>query len=85
MNARILPTPTVKYHPSSREANIIPRDGSWNLRDKKVAAGATLGSWAVLSFIKEKEQIIRGFIRELIETCQNTGMVSLKGIIYFWE
>ncbi|RIB18664.1 hypothetical protein C2G38_2183999 [Gigaspora rosea] len=37
VNARILPTPTLQHHQSSREASFSSRDGSWNLRDKKVA------------------------------------------------
>ena len=83
MKARILPTPVVQYHPSSRESKITPRDGAWNLKDKRVAAGATLGSWVVVSFKNEKElpeQLINNFMRELVATCQDTGMVSLKDI-----
>ena len=79
VNARILPTPTIQYHPSSREASITPQQGAWNLRDKKVAAGATLGSWSVLSFVNVNDlpdQAINGFLRELTNTCQLTGMVS---------
>uniref|UniRef100_A0A1D1YXN1 Protein argonaute-3 n=1 Tax=Anthurium amnicola TaxID=1678845 RepID=A0A1D1YXN1_9ARAE len=77
VNARVLPTPTLKYHPSSREASFQPASGSWNLRDKKVATGATLGSWSVLSFVGEErlaEGVIQGFVRELVNTCQQTGM-----------
>ncbi|RIB10666.1 Piwi domain-containing protein [Gigaspora rosea] len=77
VNARVLPTPTLQYHQSSREASFSPRDGSWNLRDKKVATGATLGSWAVIAFGSERDmqmQAIQHFVRELIITCQDTGM-----------
>ncbi|CAJ0909392.1 5960_t:CDS:10 [Entrophospora sp. SA101] len=75
--ARILPTPTVQYHASSRESNFQPRDGVWNLRDKKVATGSTLGSWSVVVFSSERDLpllSIKAFIRELVVTCQNTGM-----------
>ncbi|CAG8668612.1 21019_t:CDS:2 [Gigaspora margarita] len=77
VNARVLPTPTLQYHQSSREASFAPRDGQWNLRDKKVATGATLGSWAVIAFGSERDmqmQAIQHFVRELIITCQDTGM-----------
>nr|CAG8488117.1 7207_t:CDS:10 [Entrophospora candida] len=33
--ARVLPTPTIQYHPSSRDAKFQPINGVWNLRDKK--------------------------------------------------
>ena len=84
MDARVLPTPVVQYHPSSREAKVTPRDGAWNLMNKRVAAGATLSSWSVLSFKRERElpeQVINSFVRTLIDSCQVTGMVSLKGTI----
>ncbi|KAF9930836.1 Eukaryotic translation initiation factor 2C [Linnemannia zychae] len=77
INARILPPPTISYHPSSRQANFVPRDGAWNLRDKRVATGATLGSWGVVVFGTERELPIAGaqaFIRELVVTCVDTGM-----------
>ncbi|CAG8434696.1 7785_t:CDS:10 [Diversispora eburnea] len=75
--ARVLPTPTLQYHPSSREASFIPREGSWNLRDKKVAQGATLGSWSIVAFGSDTDfphQSIQAFVRELIITCQDNGM-----------
>lgn len=76
--ARILPPPTISYHPSSKMANFAPRDGAWNLKDKKVASGATLGSWGVVVFGTERDlpmTFTNGFIRELIVTCTATGMV----------
>ncbi|KAJ3183568.1 hypothetical protein HDU85_001997 [Gaertneriomyces sp. JEL0708] len=77
VNARVLPTPVLSYHPSSREANIAPREGSWNLRDKKVAQGATLTSWSVIVFGSERELPVvqvQKFLRELITTCRDTGV-----------
>ncbi|CAG8434509.1 675_t:CDS:2, partial [Scutellospora calospora] len=75
--ARIIPTPTLQYHPSSREPVLVPREGSWNLRDKKVAQGATLGSWSIITFGSDQEfplQSVQAFLRELIITCQDNGM-----------
>ncbi|CAB4439380.1 unnamed protein product [Rhizophagus irregularis] len=77
VNARILPTPTIQYHQSSRESRVRPNCGSWNLRDKKVINGAILSSWSVLAFLSYKDlpdQAIKLFVRELITTCQDTGM-----------
>ncbi|GBC01533.1 hypothetical protein RclHR1_04220001, partial [Rhizophagus clarus] len=75
--ARVLPTPTLHYHPASREDTFTPKNGSWNLRDKKVAIGATLGSWACAVFGNERDYpigAVQKFIRELVTTCQDTGM-----------
>ncbi|CAB4481027.1 unnamed protein product [Rhizophagus irregularis] len=77
VNARILPTPTIQYHQSSREHRVRPNGGAWNLRDKKVANGATLSSWSVMVFSNYKhlpDQAIKFFVRELVNTCQDTGM-----------
>ncbi|KAJ3124783.1 hypothetical protein HK098_000874 [Nowakowskiella sp. JEL0407] len=75
--ARILPTPTLSYNASSKESTITPREGSWNLRDKKVALGAVLNAWSVIVFGHEKDiapTIIAKFIRELALTCRETGI-----------
>ncbi|EXX54101.1 hypothetical protein RirG_237720 [Rhizophagus irregularis DAOM 197198w] len=77
VNARILPTPTIQYHQSSRKSHVRPNGGLWNLRDKKVINGAILSSWSILAFLSYKDlpdQAIKLFIRELITTCQDTGM-----------
>ncbi|CAG8471105.1 2334_t:CDS:2 [Funneliformis caledonium] len=69
--ARILPALTIRFHPSSRTA-------AFNLRDNKVANGITLGSWSCVVFENFAMQAIQHFIRELINTCQNTGMKVLN-------
>ncbi|OAQ24024.1 Piwi-domain-containing protein [Linnemannia elongata AG-77] len=77
VDARVLPAPTISYHPSSRPATFVPRDGSWDLRGKRVTAGATLSSWGVVVFGTEQilsRASVGAFIRELIVTCVETGM-----------
>ncbi|KAF9362098.1 hypothetical protein BGX34_006708 [Mortierella sp. NVP85] len=81
IRARVLPPPSLSYSPTSRQANIIPRDGVWNLKDKRVAAGATLGSWGVIVFGNERNfplTATQAFIRELIVTCVDTGMTIVN-------
>ncbi|KAG0337299.1 Eukaryotic translation initiation factor 2C [Podila humilis] len=75
--SRVLPPPMVQYNPTSREASFTPRDGAWNLKDKKVFNGSHLGSWGVIVFATERDLskvALQGFLRELIVTCQDTGM-----------
>ncbi|KAF9435066.1 hypothetical protein BGZ76_006969, partial [Entomortierella beljakovae] len=77
VKARVLPAPIIQYHPTSREASFTPRNGSWNLRDKKVIGGATLGSWGVVVMATEREipiPQVKNFIRELVVTCTDTGI-----------
>lgn len=75
--ARVLEPPTIQYHPSSRDPLITPKDGSWNLRDKKVVQPAQLHSWAVVCFGQPRDmpqQKIDAFLREMISTCRDTGL-----------
>ncbi|CAB4425198.1 unnamed protein product [Rhizophagus irregularis] len=77
IQARVLHAPTLHYHPASKEDTFIPKDGLWNLKNKKFAIGATLGSWSCAVFGSERDYpmgVIQKFIRELITTCQDTGM-----------
>ncbi len=75
IRARVLPAPKLQYHFTSRKATFVPKNGSWNMLNKKVATGATLGSWACVSFAENIQQgSVHHFLRELITTCQDTGM-----------
>ncbi|KAF9087913.1 eukaryotic translation initiation factor 2C, 2 [Mortierella sp. AD031] len=77
IKARVLAAPTVCYHPQSRDANFVPRDGAWNLMNKKVSQGTTLGSWGIVVFGNERDcpiPQVNKFVRELILSCTETGM-----------
>ncbi|KAK9766945.1 hypothetical protein K7432_003575 [Basidiobolus ranarum] len=77
IDARVLPPPTVCYHESSKEPKLVPRGGAWNLRDKKVATGATLGSWSIAVFGSQRDfplGAVQSFVKELTITCMDTGM-----------
>ncbi|KAI8084471.1 PAZ domain-containing protein [Halteromyces radiatus] len=63
VNARVLPAPKISYHAS---ASFTPVGGTWSLRGKKVANGATLESWSVVNFASSiNDGSVRFFIREL--------------------
>jgi hypothetical protein len=75
INARVLPTPKISYHPTSQETEFAPQGGAWNLRRKKVAQGATLGSWSVVNIAGAVSMpAIQRFIRELCQTFADTGL-----------
>ncbi|EIE85427.1 hypothetical protein G6F46_009276 [Rhizopus delemar] len=75
INARVLPTPRISYHQSSQDAEFAPQGGAWNLRGKKVAQGATLGSWALVNFAGAVPlPAVQRFVRELCQTFVETGM-----------
>ncbi|KAF9194167.1 hypothetical protein BGZ50_006646 [Haplosporangium sp. Z 11] len=77
IKAHVLPVPTISYHPGSRIPNVVPRDGQWNMRDKKLVRGATLGSWGVIIFTTERDVPLanaQNFIRELVLCCTDSGL-----------
>jgi eukaryotic translation initiation factor 2C len=75
VQARVLPTPKISYHKSSQEAEFAPMGGAWNLRGKKVAQGAVLGSWSVVNFAGNVPMpAIQRFVRELCQTFIDTGL-----------
>lgn len=81
VDARQLPPPRVHYHPTSREASLSPRDGAWNLRDKRVSKGAQLRSWAVLVLAPHKAMgrpQVEGLVREMCIVFNDTGMEVLN-------
>lgn len=77
VNARVIPPPSLQYHPSSRERTLTPQNGGWNLRDKKVPVGKTLNSWSVVCFGSERDfprQSVENFVTEFCRGAQDTGM-----------
>lgn len=79
ISARILKTPQLSYHPSSRESSIIPTSGTWNLKDKLVAQGVTINSWTVVVFSRDEQshpplQSVQKFIKILSDTMNECGV-----------
>ncbi|KAI8824387.1 Piwi domain-containing protein [Fimicolochytrium jonesii] len=77
VNARVLPAPSISYHPASKEPIITPREGAWNLRDKMVAQGVTIRSWSVIAFGQEHDYpigAIQKFVTLLVQTCEECGV-----------
>lgn len=75
VEARILPAPWLKYHETGREKDCLPQVGQWNMMNKKVINGMTVGRWACINFSRSvQESVARGFCNELAQMCQVSGM-----------
>ena len=77
VKARVLPAPILQYHKISEEPEILPKDGMWNLKDKKLVEGIKLRSWAVIVFGHEDKysvSVIQNFITALCSTFSNCGL-----------
>ncbi|KAG0331995.1 hypothetical protein BG004_001425, partial [Podila humilis] len=86
---RILPTPQVIYSPSSRDPNVVSRNGFWNLRDKKLLNPATLHGWSMVVFGTERDvplQNSNGFLAAFSKNCGVLGLnVSNKNPKVFYN
>ncbi|CAI9778877.1 unnamed protein product [Fraxinus pennsylvanica] len=75
MEARVLPTPWLKYHETGKEKDCLPHVGQWNMMNKKMIDGMTVSRWACINFsCSVQESVARGFCNELVQMCQVSGM-----------
>jgi Mid domain of argonaute len=86
INARVLPTPQVQYHQTSKSQGLLtPQNGVWNLVGQKVCAGAELGSWAVVCFAPQRNMsmaAIEAFIKELCNSAVDSGVLTFCLLTY---
>ncbi|KAL1922369.1 uncharacterized protein VTP21DRAFT_9908 [Calcarisporiella thermophila] len=77
VEARVLSTPVISYHRSSREAEISPRDGTWNMKNKVLAETVRLDSWGVVIFVHNRKfsmQEAKHLVREFCQQCNTCGL-----------
>ena len=70
--------PQISYHSSSKAGRTVkPREGGWNLRDRKfIRSGNTLRYWVVVAFIEQRKQNqTKQFVQDLVNTSRHQGMV----------
>ncbi|GMG98489.1 hypothetical protein Nepgr_000329 [Nepenthes gracilis] len=74
VNARVLPTPMLKYHESGLEARVTPGVGHWNMIDKKMYNGGTVRFWTCLNFSRLTDDLASQFCSQLVSMCIRKGM-----------
>ncbi|CAG8587767.1 28631_t:CDS:10, partial [Racocetra persica] len=83
-HSRVLKAPKVSYHITSKAGGTVkPREGGWNLRDRKfVRSGKTLQYWVVVAFVQQQKLSIpqaKQFVKELVNTSRSQGMDIAEG------
>ncbi|RDX49272.1 argonaute-like protein [Lentinus brumalis] len=70
VQARVLDAPTLRYHGDSKQPTIKPRDGEWNLIDKKFYQPATIERWIVVIYESQRrfrpenaQEVVNGFVQ----------------------
>ncbi|CAL1700780.1 unnamed protein product [Somion occarium] len=89
VNARVLNPPTLKYGQNSKQPTIVPRDGAWNMIDKKFFQPATIKAWVVVVYERQnrfRDENAKDMIAGLLEACAAVGIVVQdKQPLVFWE
>jgi len=78
--ARILEPPNLKYGRGSKQPNIKPDNGAWNMRDKKFYKPAAIKGWVMVIFerqVRFNEQAGRAVAKALSEACVSVGITGL--------
>ena len=71
---RVLKTPIVKY---SNE-DIVPKNGSWNLKGVQFKIGMTMDKWVIVDFVNFYDEKLNYFIGELISVGKKSGIIIEK-------
>ncbi|KAF5387029.1 hypothetical protein D9615_002113 [Tricholomella constricta] len=78
ISSRVLDPPTLKYGPGSRQPTIKPRDGAWNMIDKRFFDPKVIERWVVVIYEGERrfsQQVAKDMIKGLVDGCKSVGMI----------
>ena len=75
VDGRVLPAPKINLGPQDQA--LVPRDGSWDMRDKALHQGAVINTWALACFAPVQrcnENQLRNFCRQMATVSSREGM-----------
>lgn len=89
LSARVLMPPTLKYGEASRQPTITPRDGAWNMIDKKFYKPATIKAWVIIVYERQQRfppNAVNEMIDGIMRSCADVGIPVLnKTPVIRWE
>ncbi|KAF8889797.1 argonaute-like protein [Infundibulicybe gibba] len=76
VKARVLNPPTLKYGPGSKQLTITPRDGAWNMVDKRFFKPADIRFWVISIYETERRfgQHVQDLINGFLDGCRSVGI-----------
>ncbi|KAF8173272.1 argonaute-like protein [Pholiota molesta] len=78
IGARVINPPSLKYSGQGRQAAQNPRNGAWNMVDKKFYKASSITVWAVVIYQDQRrfnDSAINGMVKGFQEACANVGIV----------
>ncbi|KAI0314809.1 Piwi domain-containing protein [Amylostereum chailletii] len=89
IKARVLQPPMLKYGANSRQPTITPRDGAWNMIDKRMFQPSTIGKWIVVIYERQQrfnQNAAEDMVNGLMAAAQAVGMgVAERPAVIKWE
>ncbi|KAJ7180150.1 argonaute-like protein [Mycena crocata] len=88
VQARVLKPPMLKYGAGSRQMTITPRDGAWNMVDKKFFKPVSIDRWVVVIYEQQRrfnEGAAQDMINGLVGSCRDVGIKLAPTPFIFWE
>ncbi|KAL7282382.1 hypothetical protein ACG7TL_003853 [Trametes sanguinea] len=77
LQARVLDPPTLQYGQGSGQPTIKPRDGAWNMIDKKLFKPVTINRWCVGVFERQarfRPDLAQEMVRGLLQSFASVGI-----------
>ncbi|XP_022810535.1 protein argonaute-2-like, partial [Stylophora pistillata] len=73
VEGRVLPAPRINLGPQDQP--LVPRDGSWDMRNKSLHDGARIDKWALACFDRGcREEQLRNFSRQMASVSSRQGL-----------
>ena len=75
VDGRVLPAPRLKLGPQDQA--LVPRDGSWDMRNKSLHQGARIQTWALACFAPSRwcnDGHLRNFCAQMAAVSSREGM-----------
>ncbi|KAH7105502.1 eukaryotic translation initiation factor 2C [Auriculariales sp. MPI-PUGE-AT-0066] len=78
-NARVLVPPTLRYGQGSKQSTIVPRDGAWNMIDKKFMVPGIVRAWAIVIYERQQrfnQQNVTDMMQGLRQCAKDVGITG---------
>ncbi|KAI0278886.1 argonaute-like protein [Russula aff. rugulosa BPL654] len=87
--ARVINAPTLRYHQSSKQPSAKPRDGAWNLIDKRMINPSQVPNWIVIVYERQQrfnDQVANQLATDLVRACEAVGInMNARPSLIKWE
>ncbi|KAI0254712.1 argonaute-like protein [Lactifluus subvellereus] len=89
IRARVINPPTLRYHQNSKQPSARPRDGAWNLIDKRMLTPSSVAHWMVVIYERQQrfnEQTANQMANDLVRACEAVGIhINHQPALIKWE